>query len=80
MPSGKLAKRRKRTIRGYRFGNKANKQHPEIRDPEFYVFPVEVVKQAQNIGDKWSKIRITKVPEYEKYKSNWSLIAAFLRS
>ena len=32
--------------RGYRFGKKATNLDPGIGDPEFYVFPVKVVKQA----------------------------------
>ena len=66
--------------RGYRFRKRVSNHDPGIGDPEFYVFPVEVVKQAQNAGDKWGKVRIANIPEYQKYKGNWTLIAAFLRS
>jgi hypothetical protein len=66
--------------RGYRFGKKASAQDSGIGDPEFYVFPVKAVKLAQNVGNKMGKVRITSIPEYQKYKNNWSIIAAFLRS
>ena len=65
--------------RGYRFRKKATKTDSGVRDPSFYVFPVEVIKKAHIPSDKWSKVRLAHIPEFEKYKSNWTLIADFLR-
>jgi hypothetical protein len=65
--------------RGYRF-RKRTKPGPGIGDPSFYVFPVEIVKQAQIMGHKWGKVRMANIPECQRYKSNWSLIVAFLHA
>jgi hypothetical protein len=48
--------------------------------PEFYVFPVQLVKDAQNKNDKWGKITISNIPNHGIYQNNWSLIADFLKS
>jgi hypothetical protein len=65
--------------RGYRFSKRKTKVNGSgKRSPDFYVFPVEVVRAAQNIGDKWEKVMIRNIPEVERYKDNWDLIATFL--
>lgn len=65
--------------RGIRFRKpKTRSKHPDVRDPEFYVFPVNVVKRARNVKSKWGKVTITRIRDYEQYKSNWALIIDFL--
>ena len=65
--------------RGYRFRRKkTTTQDGGVGEPVFYVFPVEVVRAAQNVGDKWGKVTITNIPNFESYQSNWPLIADFL--
>lgn len=64
--------------RGFRFGKMPKDGESGVSNPEFYVFPTEVVKTAQNAKSKWGKVAITKIPNFESYKSNWSLIANFL--
>jgi hypothetical protein len=49
-----------------------------IKDPVFYVFPTSVVRAAQNVGDKWGKVTITNIPNYESYRNNWALISQHL--
>ncbi len=60
--------------RGFRFGKKPKAEDDGVREPDYYVFPVEVVKAAQNEGDKWGKVTITNIPEFQQYKSAWHLI------
>jgi hypothetical protein len=64
--------------RGYRFGKSPKIGESDVLDPVFYVFPTAVVKTAQNAKSKWGKVTITKILNFESYKSNWSLIAKFL--
>lgn len=64
--------------RGYSFGRKATKDDDGIKSPVFYVFPIEVVKFAQNKGDKFGKVTITNIVDYQKYQENWRLIHDFL--
>lgn len=66
--------------RGYRFGKKKNKDDTGAQDPEFYVFPTDVIRQASNPNSKWGKTNIRNVENYPIYRSNWKLIADFLAS
>ena len=65
--------------RGYRFSKRGRADDSGKRAPEFYVLPVNVVKAAQNVGDKWGKVTITNIPAIEGYKDNWGSIALFLK-
>lgn len=64
--------------RGYRFGKTAKEGKTEIRAPDFYVFPVAVVRDAQNTSDKWGKVKIRNILDYEQYKDGWHLITEHL--
>ena len=46
--------------------------------PEFYCFPVDVVRKAQNVGDKWGKVPIYKIENLPAYEGSWSLIRDFI--
>jgi hypothetical protein len=64
--------------RGYSFGKKPTESDSGIKPPELYVFPVHVVRTAQNENDSWGKVQITKIPNLDSYKDNWDLIRRFL--
>lgn len=64
--------------RGYRFGKTGTAEDSGIRQPQFFIFPVTVVKAAQNLGDKWGKVTISNIPEFAQYRDAWSLITQFL--
>jgi hypothetical protein len=64
--------------RGYRFSKRAKQSELGKRAPDFYVLPVNLVKAAQNTGDRWGKVTISKIPSVDSYKEDWRLIAAFL--
>ena len=64
--------------RGYRFRKKPTATDSGRRPPQFYVFPVGIVKVAQNVGDKWGKVTITNIPNHQTYEDNWAQIATFL--
>lgn len=64
--------------RGYSFGKSAKGDDTGKKSPEFYIFPTQLVKDAQNKKSSWGKINITKIPDYLSYKENWNLIKSFL--
>jgi len=66
--------------RGFRFGKLPKSGETGVREPIFYVFPVQVVRSAQNTKDTWGKVTISNIPEHEKYRNNWNLIAEHLKS
>lgn len=65
--------------RGYAFGRIAKNDDTGVKPPQFYVFPVEVVKNAQNKDSTWEKICIQKIPNLNFYLNNWDLIREFLK-
>jgi hypothetical protein len=64
--------------RGYRFRKTPKQGDTGLKDPVYYVFPTAVVRASQNVGDKWGKVTITNIPELDRYRNNWGLIADFL--
>lgn len=64
--------------RGFRFGKKNNTKDVQVKDPEFYVFPIETVEKVRQ-SDKWLKVPINKIDNLEEYKNNWGLIKKFLQ-
>ena len=49
----------------------------EVRDPEYFVFPVAVIKKIPQT-DKWGRVNFRKIPDVEKYRDRWDLIGDFL--
>ena len=43
------------------------------KQPEFYVLPTQLCKRY-NRGGNWSKLYLSDIPDYQKYKDNWQLI------
>lgn len=66
--------------RGYRYGKKRLIDEGDVgkRPPQFYVFPVSVVKSAHNPSDTWKKADTRKIPDRGSYEDNWEQIKAFL--
>lgn len=48
------------------------------KPPQFYCFPVDVVRQAQNPADTWGKVPIYKIANLNSYEEAWHLIRAFI--
>ena len=65
--------------RGYSFGKKTKENDNGVRSPEFYVFPVDLVKAYQNKEDKFGKVTISNIPGYLHYKEKWTLVYDFLK-
>lgn len=64
--------------RGYRFGKRATEANPGIEAPNFFVFPVDVVRQAQSGATNWSKVRLAAIPDHQMYRERWDLISEYL--
>jgi hypothetical protein len=64
--------------RGYGFGKSPKDGEPNVKPPEFYVFPTEVVRHAQESRTGWGKVTITKIEKYQDYLDNWKQITEFL--
>lgn len=59
--------------------NRGTKQGTgSVRAPEFYVFPVEVVREVWNPEDPWGKVMVRRIQEWERYFERWDLIRDFL--
>ena len=65
--------------RGFRFGKRKATPGGD-RDPVFYVLPVNAVKAARNPKSAWGKTRIQNIPDWESYRSAWTLVRDFLTS
>lgn len=50
----------------------------EVRDPDYYVFPVNVVLEVWNPEDPWGKIMLKRIPSWERFQNRWDLISDFL--
>ena len=62
--------------RGYRYG-KAKGQASSAdgrKMPDYFVFPVEVVKAAIYDRSKWGKAFLRFIPDLERYRENWGLL------
>ena len=64
--------------RGIRFRRRKDQVDHGRKDPEFFCFPIDVVRTAQNKGDKWGKVPINKIRDLPSYRNAWHLIAKFL--
>ena len=64
--------------RGYRYRKKRTGKRGGRAEPQFYVFPVEVVRAAQDPRSKWGKAYLRKIKNHRQYLGNWNLLKDFL--
>jgi hypothetical protein len=65
--------------RGYRFRLKSKLASDSGRKaPQFYCFPVDLVKKAQDPKSKWGKVPIRGIPDLPKYENAWELVRKFI--
>lgn len=64
--------------RGYRYRRKKPKGDTGRGDPEFYVFPVEVVREALRPESSWNKVFLRHMEEAKGYVLRWDLIRSHL--
>lgn len=46
----------------------------DIKDPDFYIFPIEYVLDIRDIENSWGKIRKSRMIDFEQFKNKWELI------
>jgi hypothetical protein len=64
--------------RGYRNRKKVSKSNVGRRSPQFYCFPVDVVKKVQNVNSSWGIIKLDKIPKLATYENNWAHVRKFI--
>lgn len=64
--------------RGFRYRRKQTEQDSGRRPPQFYVFPVQVVRAAQDPKSQWGKIFLRGIEDSDRYLENWGLVREFL--
>lgn len=60
--------------------NKMRRGDDDIRDPNFYVFPIEFVEEIRDEENKWGKITKSRMKDFEKYENKWDLITQKLNN
>jgi len=64
--------------RGYRYRRKKHGEDTGRREPEFYVFPVEVVREARRPESSWNKVFLRHIEDAKGYVSRWDLVQSHL--
>jgi hypothetical protein len=45
-----------------------------IRDPDFYIFPIEYIKNIRDPNNPWGKVAKSSMKGYQAYENKWELI------
>ena len=64
--------------RGYRYRLKRSRGDGGRGEPAFYIFPVKVVRKAQDPRSKWGKAYLRNIKNVNQYRANWGLVKDFL--
>lgn len=64
--------------RGYRYRQKKPGEDVGRREPEFYVLPVEVVREARRPENTWNKVFLRHMQDAREYVSRWDLVRSRL--
>ncbi len=60
--------------RGYCFSKYKEGGELGRKSPQFYCFPVDEMRKAQNKKSKWGKVQINKIPNCDTYLERWDLV------
>jgi len=64
--------------RGYRYRKKQTSENDGRGEPQFYVFPVDVIRTAQSPNSSWGKVFLRNIDNHSQYINHWELIRAFM--
>lgn len=64
--------------RGFRGSKRKLSSDSGRRVPQLYVFPVDIVKAAQDPRSGWGKVFLKNMKSPEEYIENWGLVKSFL--
>ena len=56
------------------FSRKRKNNETGIKDPDYYIFPIEYVESIRDKGNDWGKITKSKMTDFEQYENRWDLI------
>jgi hypothetical protein len=59
--------------------NRSIKDGIENKDPDYYIFPTQLVKDNMDITSSWNKFHIRRIKNLNDYYMNWQLIDDFLQ-
>jgi len=60
--------------RGYRYRRKQNKEADGRKPPRVFVFPVDVVRDAQSKTSTWGKVFLRSIGDVESYVDHWEQV------
>lgn len=55
-------------------GSSRKRNGIDIKEPDFYIFPIEYVLEIRDKENSWGKITKSRMIEFEQYKNKWNLI------
>ena len=64
--------------RGYSFSKKNKIDDDGVQSPKYYIIPTKTIAKYRRSGN-WNKVKITDIPNYQKYDNNWNQILSFLK-
>ena len=64
--------------RGFRYRKKSTDIQHGRQEPQYYVFPVQILQAAQDPANTWGKVFLRHIEDVEQYVNNWELVKAFL--
>lgn len=50
-----------------------------VKAPRFFVFPAKILDPLVKVSGRWSKLRLSQVPNHDGYIERWDLIRKFLK-
>jgi hypothetical protein len=62
----------------YRYNFDPKRWSEGRKQPECYVFPSAFVRQHRDRKNKWGRVILKQIPNYQEYKERWDLIREFL--
>lgn len=60
--------------RGYRYRPRSHNANDGRRPPDYYVFPVEIVRAAMDTRSSWSKALLNRMENPDQYLDAWHLV------
>jgi hypothetical protein len=64
--------------RGLRYHKTKSRPEDATQKPDIFVFPVDVIRNAQRPGSAWGKVFLRDIETVEQYVDNWDAIKVFL--
>ncbi len=54
--------------------NKSIKVNVDDEQPEYYIFPTQLIKDNISVSSTWQKFYIKQIPNLQEYYMNWDRI------